>query len=78
MKFVPKTMRSKLRAICKDEKFREIGADEELDQLATTLKKSNRPADIFDALLPLKITLEDLGQKERAMIISDILESLME
>ena len=77
MKFVPKSICLKLKEICKDDTFRGIGADKQLDDLAATLKKSNRPADVLDALLPLEEGLRSHGHHEQATVISTIQGALM-
>ena len=77
MKYVPKSMCSKLKGICKNAAFRGIGVNEQLDHLADTLKQGNRPADIFDALVPLEAALTNAGHADKAKVISDILGAIM-
>jgi hypothetical protein len=80
MKYVPKSMCSKLREICKKNggSFRGVGIDKQLDVLDAELKKSNKPADIFDVLMPLKVALEEVGEIEKAKHVAIILNGLIE
>jgi len=79
MKYVPKSICSQLKKICKEDdgSFRGLGVDENLDRLAAVLKTSNLPADIFDALMPLKVALEKAGEKEKAKYVATILNGLI-